>query len=345
MAKNKWENDNVLKGDKYMEIPEELKQAIENQLEGIKSNEVIENAQKISERYRNNDGTGKKMLTKQQEALSYSISRMPSTYCAVYSALSNVLKNYNGEINSLLDVGAGTGAATWAVNQLIDLKQCTCIERETAMINIGKSLMKNSVLEGTRWKSIDLINESIDETADIVVTSYMINELPKQEKENVIKKLWNMAKKILLIVEPGTPAGFANIIRARTVLLNEGASIIAPCSHQNKCPIPKDDWCSFYVRVNRSGMQRKVKQGELSYEDEKFSYIAFAKTDIQKGANEIKEAAERILRHPQINQGFVKVKLCTSNGIQEKIFSKKDGEIYKKVKKLDAGDILPLGRS
>ena len=46
---------------------------------------------------------------------------------------------------------------------------------------------------------------------------------------------------------------------------------------------------------------------------------------------------ERILRHPQINSGYVKVKVCTSNGIEEKTYSKKDKEIYKKVRKMNAG--------
>ena len=49
---------------------------------------------------------------------------------------------------------------------------------------------------------------------------------------------------------------------------------------------------------------------------------------------------DRILRHPQIRQGHIKIKLCTSNGIEERTITKKDGQIYKKVKKLDAGDIL-----
>ena len=113
----------------------------------------------------------------------------------------------------------------------------------------------------------------------------------------------------------------------------QGAKIIAPCSHQGKCGLPKDDWCSFYVRVARTGIQRLSKKGELGYEDEKFSYIAFSKTQENNGK-------DRILRHPQIRQGHIKIKLCTSNGIEERTITKKDGQIYKKVKKLDAGDIL-----
>lgn len=317
-----------------MDIPQELKIAIENQLVGIKSNQIIENSQKISSRYRNNIGDGKIFVNKQEEALSYAISRMPSTYCAIYSALDHTLENYNEKINTCYDIGAGTGAATWAVNQFMHLEKCTCFEREQVMINMGKKLMKNTFLERVEWDKFDILEDDFeDRTADLVITSYMINELPEENKNKIIKKLWNITNKILLIVEPGTPAGFKNIVNAREMLLKEGANIIAPCSHQNECKIKEDDWCSFYVRVNRSGIQRLAKKGELGYEDEKFSYIAFSKTAIDNQKT-------RILRHPQIYQGYVKIKVCTNHGIEEKIYSKKDGEIYKKIKKLNAGDII-----
>ena len=317
-----------------MDIPQELKIAIENQLVGIKSNQIIENYQKISSRYRNNIGDGKIFVNKQEEALSYAISRMPSTYCAIYSALDHILKNYNEKINTCYDMGAGTGAATWAVNQFMHLEKCTCFEREQVMINKKKKLMKGvELLKQVDWKKFDILKDNFTEKADLVITSYMINELPEENKNEIIKKLWNMTNKILLIIEPGTPAGFKNIVNAREILLKEGANIIAPCSHQNKCPIKEDDWCSFYVRVNRSGIQRLAKKGELGYEDEKFSYIAFSKTPINNQKT-------RILRHPQIYQGYVKIKVCTNHGIEEKIYSKKYGEIYKKIKKLNAGDII-----
>ena len=317
-----------------MDIPQELKIAIENQLVGIKSNQIIENYQKISSRYRNNIGDGKIFVNKQEEALSYAISRMPSTYCAIYSALDHILKNCNEKINTCYDIGAGTGAATWAVNQCIHFEKCTCFEREQDMIDVGKKLMKGvELLKQVDWKKFDILKDNFTEKADLIITSYMINELPEENKNEIIKKLWNITNKILLIIEPGTPAGFKNIVNAREMLLKEGANIIAPCSHQSECKIKEDDWCSFYVRVNRSGIQRLAKKGELGYEDEKFSYIAFSKTAIDNQKT-------RILRHPQIYQGYVKIKVCTNHGIEEKIYSKKDGEIYKKIKKLNAGDII-----
>jgi len=316
-----------------MDIPQELKDAIEKISVEIKYKSIIEEAQLISKKYRENDGKGKKLVTKQSEAVAYAISRMPATYCAVYSAFSNVLKNYNKQIKTVLDIGAGTGAATWAVTSLIDVKQRTCLEREKAMKDMGSQLMNNALLN-VEWEEFDLISGEINKKADLVVSSYVINELSEENRKKAIEKMWDSTNDLLLIIEPGTPEGFKHILEARELLLPKNANIVAPCACNGKCPINiQEDWCSFYVRVSRSGIQRLAKKGELGYEDEKFSYIAFSKTPITT-------AAPRILRHPQINSGYVKVKLCTENGLEEKTYSKKDGEIYKKIRKSDAGDTI-----
>ena len=314
-----------------MDIPEELKRAIEELLLKNKTNEIIENAQIISTRYRNNDGKGKRLLTEQNEAISYAISRMPATYSAVNSVVSQTIENYDESLQTLFDIGAGTGAATWAVNDLVEITEAKCFERENNMINIGKQLMSNTKLSKVKWEQFDILQDDIIEKADIVITSYMINELPENEKEIVIEKLWKVTNKMLIIIEPGTPAGFNNILKIRERLLKSGGYIVAPCSHQEECKISKGDWCAFYTRVFRSAIHKQAKRGELGYEDEKFSYIAFSKIPVKINGS-------RILRHPQIYKGYVNVKLCTENGIQEKKYSKKDGDIYKRVRKLNAGE-------
>lgn len=318
-----------------MEIPQELKEAIEGVMTGVKYSNLIEQSQKISEKYRNNDGKGKRLVTQEEEAIAYAISRMPATYCSVYSVLTQVLKNYNKKINTVFDIGAGTGAATWAVSNLLDAKKITCLEREKAMRDTGKKLMDKH-LPNIEWKECDIVVDKLEEKVDMIITSYMINELSPVDREKTILKMWETTNDLLIIIEPGTPEGFKHILQAREILQAQNANIVAPCAHNGKCPInPEEDWCSFYARVARSGIHRQAKKGELGYEDEKFSYIAFSK-------NISSSNGTRILRHPQINSGFVKVKLCSENGIQEKTFSKKDKELYKRIKKMDAGEQLDL---
>ena len=314
-----------------MDIPQELKDEIEK-ISINQHAQIIEDSQLISKKYRENDGKGKKLVTKQSEALAYAISRMPATYCAVHTALSHTFKNYNQDIKSVLDVGAGTGAATWVVTNLVQVDKITCLEREVEMRKIGNQLMKQHI-PIAEWKEFDLIQNDIQVKADLVITSYVINELTEADRKNAIIKMWNATNGILVIIEPGTPEGFSHILQARKLLLEQGANIVAPCTHNNECSVGKDDWCSFYTRVARSKMQIQAKKGELGYEDEKFSYIAFSKTPINQNGSVI-------IRHPQINSGYVKVKLCTQNGIEEKTYSKKDKELYKRVKKLDAGDTI-----
>ena len=271
------------------------------------------------------------MLTNEAEAISYAVSRMPATYAAVHSAVCQTLENYSEDLQTLFDIGAGTGAATWAINDIIDISNIRCFEREQNMMNIGKQLMNNTELSKVQWEQFDILQDDIKERSDIVVTSYMINELPEKEKEIVIRKLWNATNKLLIIIEPGTPAGFDNILKIRKELLKKGGYIVSPCCNQGECKISKGDWCAFYARVFRSSIHKQAKKGELGYEDEKFSYIAFSKRPV-------KIDGDRILRHPQIYKGYVNVKLCTKDGIQEKKYSKKDGDIYKRVRKVGAGE-------
>lgn len=313
-----------------MDVPEELKENINKLLEKNQINKILEDAQNVSDRYRKNEGIGKRLLTKESEAVSYAISRMPATYAAVSSVLEQILDSYHESLTSIIDVGAGTGAAVWAINDRTKSNDIKCLEREESMISIGKKLMKNTDLNYVKWDKFDILKDNIKENGDVVISSYMINELPKEEREKAVKKMWNATNKLLVIIEPGTPAGFANILEIRNNILNLGGNIVAPCCCIGKCPIAKDDWCAFYTRIARSSIHRQTKNGTLGYEDEKFSYIAFSKVPVDN-------KGERILRHPQINSGYVKVKVCTSNGIEEKTYSKKDKEIYKKVRKMNAG--------
>lgn len=261
---------------------------------------------------------------------------MPATYGAVHKSIEKTFELNTYEIDEVLDVGSGTGTATWACFEHFGNKKYTCLEREKSMIEVGKMLMENhQYLKDTEWIEFDASKENLNRTADLVICSYMINELNKDIVEKIVKQLWDATKKVLVIIEPGTPHGFSNIKNIRDIVLKKGGNIIAPCTHQCECKIPQDDWCGFSCRVQRSKIHKKLKEGTVGFEDEKFSYIAFSK-------NEAKRAENRILRHPIINKGYSEFKVCTSDGIKSIKLSKKDGQIYKNSKKKNAGDILDL---
>ena len=315
-----------------MKIPYLLEEAIEKEIQGIKIAELKEIAQNLSDRYMNKKRTGESLLSNDKEALAYSIMRMPATFCAVTVALSHTLNIANCNINTVLDIGAGTGAATWAINELIHPTDITCLEREEAMRNIGQSLMKyNSDMPNTQWIDEDITNLNIVNGADLIVASYIINELKPEERKKVIQKLLSLENKIILIIEPGTPEGFKNIKEIQKIALENGSYIIAPCTSQKICKLPENDWCHTTVRVERNKIHKILKSAEAPYEDEKFSYIAISKESLGT-------AKSRILRHPIIETGKITLKICTMGNIEQRIITKKEKEIFKQVKKKKCGD-------
>ena len=74
--------------------------------------------------------------------MAYAATRMPATFGAVYAALFAALTEADLSPKTLLDVGAGTGAACWAAAALCDFSRITCLERESAMKNLGQALMR-----------------------------------------------------------------------------------------------------------------------------------------------------------------------------------------------------------
>ena len=115
------------------------------------------------------------------------------------------------------------------------------------------------------------------DTADLVVASYMIGEISDAEQRALAELMWEKTRDTLLVVEPGTPAGYARIIALRERLIALGAHVAAPCPHDGKCPLQTPDWCHFTQRLQRSRAHKQVKGAELPFEDEKFAYVALTR--------------------------------------------------------------------
>ncbi len=318
-----------------MEMPFELREALEIQLQDTKLDRMISDSQSISLRYRKQSGNGGRLLTRDSEALAYAAARMPATYGAVYSSLEQSLRKVKCTPLTMLDIGAGTGAASWAAAELLDLKDLICLERESAMRTLGSKLMEHGpqVLREAKWFEYDLDTDAVPYKADLIIASYVLNEMTEDGRKRAIEKLWDSAQLLLLLVEPGTPAGFSHLNEARSLLLERGAHITAPCTHKSECPKSKDDWCHFTCRVARSRLHKQLKGGEAPYEDEKFSYMAFARDPSDY-------AGMRVMRHPQVRGGHIMLEVCTADGIKDIKLTKKDGERYKKARKSGSGDEL-----
>ena len=139
-----------------------------------------------------------------------------------------------------------------------------------------------------------------------------------------------------MIIEPGTKAGFANILALRTRLLAEGANLVAPCPNALACPMARGgDWCHFAARVERTADHRRLKDATLGHEDEKFSYAAFSR-DPQRSDAQIPNA--RIVRHPRVFSGYTQLTLCREGEIANTTITRSKKEDWRRLKRLGWGD-------
>jgi ribosomal protein RSM22 (predicted rRNA methylase) len=292
------------------DLPAELKAALDARLQGLSRNDAAERAALISQTYR--DGGGSGAIRSEADALAYALARMPATYAAVIAslnALAEIMPDFAP--TSLLDVGAGPGTASWAAVEVFSsLQSFTLLDANSALRALALDLGSGSIrLRGMTYQRGEARAALADaEPADLVVASYMIGETSEAERRALAELMWTKTRDTLLIVEPGTPAGYARIIALRQQLIAAGAHVAAPCPHDGRCPLTAPDWCHFTQRLPRLRAHKQIKGAELPFEDEKFSYIALTR------APAVRHPA-RVLAQPVVTKVEVSAKLCTRDGV------------------------------
>ncbi|EEQ96292.1 small ribosomal subunit Rsm22 family protein [Brucella sp. ZJ1_1] len=320
-----------------MELPASLRQAVDAALEGVALADLKRASEMLSRRYRAETRDGRMHISDDLAAKAYLAARLPATYAAVRASMDSaaeVCPDFAPQ--SMLDVGAGPGTALWAARQCWPMLQsATMIEASPAIRAVGSGLSQNSGLPDLDWRAGDVVREKLDfPHADLVTIAYVLDELAPEKRQTLISRLWAAATQMLVIVEPGTPAGWQRILDARHTLIAEGAIIAAPCPHQLDCPLAAPDWCHFSRRVARSRIHRLTKDAEVPWEDEKFIYLAA----VRETVNDVKA---RVIAPTRVGGGKVSVKLCKDDGrAEERLLTKREGDLFRWARRADWGDAL-----
>lgn len=324
-----------------MELPSDLQTAIATELGSVSAKGLAKAVSELSQRYRTGNGqpAGGRFLHTEADIAAYAAFRLPATFAAVCAALTQVRDRLsNWRPRHVLDVGAGPGTASWGAAHLWPtVERVTLLEREERMIALGKRLATHSAavaLQGATWQKADITGSWEVASPDLVIASYVLGELPEDRCAALIRKLWDHTSGTLVLIEPGSPAGFRRIQQARAQLLQAGAAVIAPCPHGDACPISGDDWCHFSQRVARSSLHRQVKAGELAYEDEKFSFVSVSRAPGSP-------IYGRVIRHPQVRSGHIHFRLCTNEGLKNSTITRKDRELFRAARDWEWGSPVP----
>ena len=292
----------------------------------------------VSDGYRAGRPTPVGRRFSKEHAAAYAVARAPATVAATTAVLGAVGEQIDDwSPTSVLDVGAGLGTSSWAAMAILpSLQDGQLVERSPSMIDLGRSLGEFASVPAVRrrvWSPGD-VTDLAGAHADLVLASYVLSELGDAEVDGAVDAWWAATDQQLVIVDTGTPAGFARILAARTRLIAAGAELIAPCPSTGPCPKHGSDWCHFAVRLDRSGAHRRLKTASLGFEDEKFSYVTASRSGGRR-------AAGRVLRHPQTRSGHVRVAICHDDVESEVVFSKAHRPAYRWARKARWGDAVP----
>ncbi|KAL6579262.1 hypothetical protein OROMI_009478 [Orobanche minor] len=261
------------------------------------SKELVEDpfkAMECSQRWKVKTAYGDIGLKYQEDqTVAYVAARMPAVYSALYRVLKEVRKRVpDFSPAKVLDFGAGTGSALWAMMEVWpgSMERINLVEPSQSMQRAGQSLVKDlgEVPLIQSYDSIQSLTKHMNKSGrqhDLVIASYVLGEIPSlKDRITLVRQLWDLTEDILVLVEPGTPQG-SNIIsqmrshilwmeqrRSRKLqsaankaskdlmTLKTGSFIVAPCPHDGPCPLQNTDkYCHFVQRLERTSSQRSYK--------------------------------------------------------------------------------------
>ena len=173
---------------------------------------------------------------------------------------------------------------------------------------------------------------SAGEGVDLVTIGYVLNELDAAAASRAVERAWAATVGALAVAAAGTPGGYRRILDgsraaarprrpcrsslpARPALpaRGGGTGAISPCA----CP--------------RSSGHRAAKAAQAGFEDEKFAYVVVTREPVGR-------APARILRHPQVRGGHVRLELCAADGLRSVVVSKRDRNAFREARKASWGD-------
>jgi ribosomal protein RSM22 (predicted rRNA methylase) len=301
-----------------VQLPQYVRRVIEERAEQVGFAALKRAATVLSEAYRERRVA---RLPDAERVAAYLVTRMPATYAAAYTVLREARLRLGAmNVASVLDIGAGTGAASLAARAWFPNASITMVERNAAFAEVARQLVPEAVAQ-----VVDVPRQLPPH--DLVIAAYSLGEI----RESLARQLWQAARVALVVIEPGTTEGFSLIRSIRSELLEAGARMLAPCPAGTPCPVVDPDWCHFGARVERSSIHRRVKEAELGYEDEKYSYVALAREAVALPAG-------RVIRRPQQRPGLIILETCTAGGLTTERVTRRDRDAFRAARKRSWGD-------
>jgi ribosomal protein RSM22 (predicted rRNA methylase) len=302
-----------------------LRDAIARETATVPGAELQRAVEALSRRYRDGAAvSGAVGRLTDAERLAYAVVRLPATAAALDAVFDAVARHTCVDPRTITDLGAGPGTVLWpAVSRWPAINRVVLVDRDPELLRLGSTLWARAQPRPTPGLDILLrtgeLSAADAPAGDVVVLSYAIGELAEDRVVTATDRALALTSGALVVVEPGTPAGFARIRAVRDRLRAAGVTIAAPCPHDDACPMAGGDWCHFAVRLDRSRVHRQSKHAALGWEDEKFAYVVA----VRDAALLRVRAGARIVRRPRKETGHVRLVLCAPGGLTDAVVTRR----------------------
>ncbi|XP_065223108.1 methyltransferase-like protein 17, mitochondrial [Planococcus citri] len=283
----------------------------------------------------------------------YLIARMAAEYAVLNRIFAEIqLTCPQFQPHSLYDFGSGVGTVSWIARKYWaeSLQEYFCVDSSGEMNELAKLLLKGGdetvplPISGLYYRQF--LSTTVSSKYSLVTCSYSLFELPSAEiRLKTLSKLWNKTEDFLVIVEPGTKAGFQLVNEARDFIIQSdsesehstGVHVHSPCPHEFDCPMLKlsQGLCSSRVSYLSPAIVTNA-----SYENEYFCYVVLRKGKREPSDNQW----PRVVSHPAKRKKHTHCRLCTKDGqLTDMTFTKQKYGLttYHCGRSLKLGDRLP----
>jgi len=159
-----------------------------------------------------------------------------------------------------VELGAGPGTFLWSYLARVagGGAELEAVERSEAMRATAARLweaLPAPVAAAAQFRTVaGDWREHLDREADVLVFGNVLNEAAELDTDWVTR----LRCRVLLLIEPGTPAVFHRLLPLREALRAAGWYLQFPCTAPDVCPLQDTtNWCHFHIhRLRLPFMQR-----------------------------------------------------------------------------------------
>lgn len=180
-------------------------------------------------------------------------------------------------IHKVLEIGSGVGNASLPWIQRFGPAEWTFLESSEAAQKKHQTILKHlGLFSKDQFKWLSSVPKNTTEF-DLLFCSYALIELP-----TLPDWFWTIPN--IVMIEPSTQSHGRKILDFREQALGRGYQVLAPCTHQGRCPLlhhSKKDWCHDRIYLDGPKWLLDLSQKlEIKNNNITLSYLVLTQADV-----------------------------------------------------------------